>query len=67
MCGSNFQNLIYKSIKRSSFGDYGKRAEYHVAHLLNHYTPKGSEWDEIPQVFQISVMNFYCDESSIVG
>lgn len=38
--------------------EYGKRVEYHVAHLLNHYTPKGSQWYEIPQVFQISVVNF---------
>ncbi len=43
---------------------YGKRAEYHVAHLLNHYTPKGTDWDDIPQVFQISVMNFYFDRAS---
>ena len=45
-------------------GDYGKRSEYHVAHLLNHYTPKGTPWDKIPQVFQISVMNFYFDRES---
>lgn len=41
---------------------YGKRVEYHVAHILNHYTVKGTEWYEIPQVFQISVMNFYFDK-----
>ncbi|MCR4939259.1 MAG: Rpn family recombination-promoting nuclease/putative transposase [Treponemataceae bacterium] len=41
---------------------YGKRVEYHVAHVLNHYTPKGTDWDEIPQVFQISVMNFVFDK-----
>lgn len=40
---------------------YGKRVEYHVAHILNHYTVKGTEWNEIPQVFQISVMNFNFD------
>ena len=40
---------------------YGKRAEYHVAHLLNHYTPKGKSWQDIPQVFQISVLNFIFD------
>ena len=43
---------------------YGKRAEYHVAHLLNHYTPKGTNWDDVPQVFQISVMNFYFDKEN---
>ena len=41
---------------------YGKRAEYHVAHILNHYTPKGKGWQDIPQVFQISVLNFIFDE-----
>ncbi len=41
---------------------YGKRAEYHVAHLLNHYTPRGKGWQDIPQVFQISVLNFIFDE-----
>ena len=40
---------------------YGKRVEYHVAHILNHYTTKGTKWNEIPQVFQISVMNFIFD------
>lgn len=40
---------------------YGKRAEYHVAHLVNHYTPKGKGWQDIPQVFQISVLNFIFD------
>ena len=44
--------------------DYGKRAEYHVAHILNHYTPKGTDWDKIPQVFQISVLNFYFDKDN---
>ena len=45
----------------NSQGDYGKRAEYHAAHILNHYTPKGSKWQDIPQVFQISVLNFVFD------
>ncbi len=45
----------------NSQGDYGKRAEYHAAHVLNHYTPKGSKWQDIPQVFQISVLNFVFD------
>ncbi len=47
---------------RNDASDYGKRAEYHVAHLLNHYTPKGSAWIEIPEVFQISVLNFIFDK-----
>jgi len=45
----------------NSQGDYGKRAEYHTAHVLNHYTPKGLKWQDIPQVFQISVLNFVFD------
>ncbi len=40
---------------------YGKRAEYHAAHVLNHYTTKGMKWPDIPQVFQISVLNFTFD------
>ena len=42
--------------------NYGKRTEYHVAHLLNHYTPKGTPWEKTPKVYQISVLNFYFDE-----
>ena len=47
--------------------DYGKRAEYHVAHLLNHYTPKGTPWEKIPQVYQISVLNFIFDNTAKKG
>ena len=43
---------------------YGKRAEYHAAHVLNHYTQKGMDWDKIPQVFQISVLNFIFDKDA---
>jgi len=41
---------------------YGKRVEYHVAHLLNHYVTKGMEWKDVPQAFQISVLNFTFDK-----
>ena len=44
--------------------DYGKRAEYHAAHVLNHYTKKGIDWEDIPQVFQISVLNFVFDNGA---
>lgn len=44
--------------------DYGKRAEYHAAHILNHYSPKGTDWEDIPQVFQISVLNFFFDQEN---
>ena len=42
--------------------DYGKRTEYHVAHILNHYTTKGDPWGETPKVYQISVLNFIFDK-----
>ena len=48
---------------RNENDDYGKRTEYHVAHLLNHYTPKGTEWMDVPQVYQISVLNFVFDKN----
>lgn len=41
---------------------FGKRSEYHVAHLLNHYTKKGMQWENALQAFQISVLNFVFDE-----
>ena len=37
---------------------YEKRAEYYCAHLLNHHVSKGSKWQDIPKVYQISVLNF---------
>jgi len=49
---------------RNNDFDYGKRAEYHVAHLLNHYTPKGLDWRDIPKVYQISVVNFHFDDNN---
>ena len=42
---------------------FGRRAEYHVAHLYNHYVTKGLDWKETPKAFQISVLNFLFDES----
>lgn len=42
---------------------FGRRAEYHVAHIYNHYVTKGIEWNSAPQAFQISVLNFIFDES----
>lgn len=49
---------------QNHYSEYGKRVEYHVAHLLNHYTPKGTQWYEIPQVFQISVVNFIFNKNN---
>lgn len=42
---------------------FGRRAEYHVAHLYNHYVTKGLDWKETPKAFQISVLNFIFDDS----
>ena len=42
--------------------DFGMRAEYHVAHLYNHYIIKGLDWINAPQAFQISVLNFIFDK-----
>ena len=41
---------------------FGKRAEYHVAHLLNHYIQKGMDWNESLKAYQISVLNFVFDK-----
>lgn len=49
---------------QNQFLSYGKRAEYHAAHLLNHYTPKGMDWKDIPNVYQISVLNFIFDNET---
>lgn len=42
--------------------NYGKRTEYHLAHVLNHYTTKGDPWEITPKVYQISVLNFVFDK-----
>lgn len=49
---------------QNQYLSYGKRAEYHVAHLLNHYTPKGMDWADLPKVYQISVLNFVFDKEN---
>ena len=45
-------------------GWYDRRAEYYVAHLLNHHTRAGLEWEKVPKVYQISVLNFIYDDRS---
>ena len=40
---------------------FDKRSEYHVAHLLNHYVTKGTEWEKVPSAIMISVLNFVYD------
>lgn len=41
-----------------TFLNYANRVEYYVAHLLNHYTPKGLIWQDVPRAYQVSVLNF---------
>ena len=46
---------------------FDRRAEYYAAHLLNHNTKKGGLWQEVPTVYQISVLNFIYDKSDSGG
>ena len=46
---------------------YDKRAEYQVAHLLNHTIKKGDDWVDMPKAFQISVLNFIYDKETAAG
>ena len=43
---------------------YGKRAEYYAARLLSSVIDVGDDWDKIPQVYQISVLNFRFDKTN---
>ena len=47
----------------NSHGSFDNRSEYHVAHLLNHFVKRGTDWDDVPQAFMISVLNFTYDNS----
>ena len=38
--------------------DYGRRAEYQVARLEATYFKKGSPWEHVPTVYQISILDF---------
>ena len=38
--------------------DYGRRAEYQVARLEATYFKKGSPWESVPTVYQISILDF---------
>ena len=38
------------------------RSEYHVAHLLNHFVTKRTDWENVPEAFMISVLNFKYDD-----
>ncbi|WP_294430053.1 Rpn family recombination-promoting nuclease/putative transposase [uncultured Treponema sp.] len=44
--------------------DYGKRAEYYAARLASSTMKTGEEWEKVPQVYQISVMDFTYDKTN---
>lgn len=39
--------------------DFGKRAEYNAARLLATHFSRGQDWNTVPAVYQISVLNFH--------
>ncbi len=47
----------------NSHNSFDNRSEYHVAHLLNHFVIRGMDWDDVPQTFMISVLNFTYDNT----
>ncbi len=47
----------------NSHNSFDNRSEYHVAHLLNHFVKRGTDWDDVPQAFMISVLNFTYDKT----
>ena len=47
----------------NSHNSFDNRSEYHVAHLLNHFVKRGTDWDDVPQAFMISVLNFIYDKT----
>ena len=44
--------------------EYGKRAEYYAARLVSSVVDVGNDWGEVPQVYQISVLNFKFDKTN---
>lgn len=52
-------NPVNIEMQGVNHGDsYGLRAEYHAAHLFNHFVKAKEEWQDLPKAFQISVLNF---------
>ena len=43
---------------------YGKRVEYYVSRLLSTVADVGDDWENLPQVYQISVLDFKYDNSN---
>ena len=44
--------------------NYGNRAEYYAARIISSTIEVGNDWSEVPQVYQISVLNFKYDKSN---
>ena len=63
--GTNAANIEMQGINVNNA--YDKRAEYQAAHLLNHTVTKGLDWENMPEVFQISVLNFIYDKEMSDG
>lgn len=62
-----FDDGSHADIEMQAFNqeyDYGKRAEYQVARLEATYLARGDNWENAPQVYQITVLNFAYDKKS---
>ena len=63
--GAKAVNIELQGLNRDN--SYDRRAEYQAAHLLNHSVKKGMDWKDMPEVFQISVLNFIYDGTTKNG
>lgn len=59
--GTEFANIEIQNY--NSNHNFEKRAEYYCAHLLNYHVPEGLPWNKVPQVYQISILNFIRETS----
>ncbi|MCR4734200.1 MAG: Rpn family recombination-promoting nuclease/putative transposase [Treponema sp.] len=48
---------------KNDLNSFDNRSEYHVAHLLNHFVTKGTQWKDVPEAIMISVLNFIYDDT----
>jgi len=62
---STFANVEMQGHSHYKFFD--NRAEYHVAHLLNHFVRRGHKWRNIPVAYQISVLDFVYNDLTNEG
>lgn len=52
---------------QNEYKSYDRRAEYQVAHLLNHFSKRGMKWENTPAAFQVSVVNFVYNKKTEDG